>query len=175
MSETPAKTPQLQKAIDFLSLVKQHTERDNGAKAALKRALTGEQRHITAIYPIVLPHLKTKYNEDEWILVACLSTYYPPQELKYDKLLDFGYSARRLKECTRSEGVSRRFRALLDTSLEDLRSPLCALVRQMKPEKIPVDYPKLLVDLCNWEHYDQFIQDQWARTFWKALQQEEDS
>jgi CRISPR system Cascade subunit CasB len=56
-----------------------------------------------------------------------------------------------------------------------MQPPLTALVRQMKSKGIAIDYPKLLADLRQWEHPNQYIQDHWARVFWgpSVLQQEE--
>jgi CRISPR type I-E-associated protein CasB/Cse2 len=57
---------------------------------------------------------------------------------------------------------------LLDTSLDNLRSPLAALVRLIKTKSIAINYPKLIADLAGWEHPDQYVQDNWARAFWGA-------
>lgn len=168
-TQTPAA---IEKAAKFLESVQQKIKQDNGANAALKRALTGEARHLRAVYPIVLYPLERQgiqYNQDEWIFVACLLAYYP-QHIDKDDRRNFGHSARGLAGENSSGGADRRFRALLDTSLADLRSPLAAMVRQMKSRGIALNYPKLIVDLCRWEHPDQYIQDQWARAFWGAPQ-----
>lgn len=160
----------IEKGARFLEFVQQKIETDNGAKATLKRALTGEARHLRAVYPIVLYPLERtgiQYNQDEWIFVACLLAYYPQSIDGHDKR-NFGQSARGLTGEGNSGGADRRFRALLDTSLADLRSPLAALVRLMKSNGIAINYPKLIIDLCRWEHPDQYVQDQWARTFWGA-------
>jgi CRISPR system Cascade subunit CasB len=42
------------------------------------------------------------------------------------------------------------------------------MVRLMKSKKIAINYPQLVVDLCRWNHPDQYIQDKWARAFWNA-------
>ena len=98
--------------------------------------------------------------------MACLFAYYP-QSLE-DNRRNFGDSARVLASATQSGGAERRFRALLDTSLEDLNPPLGAIVRLMKSKRVAIYYPKLIVDLGRWEHPDQYVQDQWARAFWGA-------
>jgi CRISPR system Cascade subunit CasB len=92
---------------------------------------------------------------------------YYPQSIR-EKQQNFGSSCRGLANNTQSEGADRRFRALLDTSLEDIQSPLTALVRQIKTKEVRIDYPQLLADLTQWEHPNQYIQDRWARTFWGA-------
>ncbi|OLP18282.1 type I-E CRISPR-associated protein Cse2/CasB [Leptolyngbya sp. 'hensonii'] len=155
----------LEHESQFLQAVSDRVNRDNGAKADFKRALSGEPEHIRRVYPFVLLDVgKTSEWEQEhiWIPVACLSVYYPQTLRDVEKQRNFGYSCHRLA----TAGADRRFRALLDLALTDIRSPLTALVRQMKSKEIAIDYPKLLADLRQWEHPNQYIQDQWARTFW---------
>jgi CRISPR system Cascade subunit CasB len=163
---TTDKKPPNEESRKILELIEHNIKNDSGAKASLKRVLTGEPRHIRAVYSVVLPYLGgIEYNLDEWIFVAALLAYYP-QKLDRTPSKNFGFSASGLASATNSEGADRRFRALLDTSLEDIRSPLSALIRQMKTKDIAIDYPKLIVDLCQWNHSDQYIQDQWAKSFW---------
>lgn len=158
---------EIKRPTEFLKVIQRNVKKDNGTQATLKRALTGEARHLRGVYPLVLPYLGgIEYNQDEWIFVACLFAYYP-QSLE-DNRRNFGDSARGLASATQSEGAERRFRALLDTALEDMRSPLGAMVRLMKSKGVAINYPKLIVDLCRWEHPDQYVQDQWARAFWGA-------
>lgn len=155
----------------FLQSVSDRIKNDKGAQADFKRALSGESEHIRKVYPYVLPHIGNASEWEQkqiWIPVACLSVYYPQPVSETEKPRNFGHSCRALATATNSEGADRRFRALLDLALTDIRSPLAALVRQMKDKKIAIDYPKLLADLRRWEHPDQFIQDQWARAFWGA-------
>lgn len=157
----------------FLQSVSDRIKNDNGAKADFKRALSGEAEHIRKVYPVVLPYLGNTSEWEQkqiWIPVACLSVYYPSTQ----KIGNFGHSCRGLATATHSEGADRRFRALLDLALTDIQSPLTALVRQMKSKKIAINYPQLLADLRQWEHPNQYIQDQWARAFWGALAQQEE-
>jgi CRISPR system Cascade subunit CasB len=162
------KSPQLERAEKFFISLHQRIAKDSGAKAELKRALSGEERHLRNTYSLVLPYLGDvkEWQQDMWILVAALAAYYP-QEVKLEQR-DFGFSCRRIDPSNDSGGADRRFRALLDTSLTDIRSPLTNLVRQMKSKGIRVDYPQLLIDLLQWDHPNQYIQDRWARTFWGA-------
>lgn len=166
---TTQSTPrnQLEYESRFLQSVGDRIKNDNGAKADFKRALSGEPSHIRKVYPIVLPYLgnASEWEQQQvWIPVACLSVYYPSTHV----IGNFGHSCRGLATATHSEGADRRFRALLDMALVDIQSPLTALVRQMKSKGIGINYPKLLADLRQWEHPNQYIQDQWARAFWGA-------
>jgi CRISPR system Cascade subunit CasB len=152
----------------FFKNIYDRIDKDTGAKADLRRAISGEERHLRNAYSIVLRYLGDvpERQQDVWILVAALSAYYP-QDIRSEQR-DFGFSCRNIDPSNDSGGADRRFRALLDTSLADIRSPLTNLVRQMKSKGIRVDYPQLLTDLLQWEHSNQYIQDRWARTFWGA-------
>ncbi len=166
---TTTKTPSsIDRATSFLESLHRRITHDNGAKAALKRAISGEQRHLYDVYSLTLPYLAGIPNrqQDLWIFIASLSVYYPQTSRATEEERNFGQSCKRLASTTNSEGAERRFRALLETSLTDINSPLTALVRLMKSKEVRIDYPRLLVDLCQWEHSDQYIQDRWARTFW---------
>lgn len=169
--------PQLEREIKFLQTITDRIKNDNGAKADFKRALSGEYRHIRKIYPFVLPYLEGIHErqQDIWIFIACLSIFHDQDA--GSSLRNFAQSCLDLHNSSESKGPERRFRTLLDTDLADIQSPLTALVRQIKSKKdrtIPIYYPKLLSDLCHWDHPDQYIQDQWARTFWgvSALEKE---
>jgi CRISPR system Cascade subunit CasB len=165
------KSPQLERAEKFFASLRLRIDKDTGAKADLKRALSGEDRHLRNAYALVLPYLgDIEWQQDVWILVAALSAYYP-QDIRPEQR-NFGFSCRNIDPSNDSRGADRRFRALLDTSLTDIRSPLTNLVRQMKSKGIRIDYPQLLTDLLQWEHSNQYIQDRWARTFWGAASPE---
>jgi CRISPR system Cascade subunit CasB len=183
MTTKSSKPAYPEQEIKFLKSLQKHLEiqlpehlnvygkEDKAAKAAFKRALSGEPEHLRKIYEFVLPHFtyQKPYQQDKvWIPVACLYVFYPQhiEEDEESRRRSFGISCRGLATATSSEGADRRFKAFLDMSLEDLRSPLNALVRQMKSKGIAIDYPKLIADLQRWEHPNQFIQDQWARDFW---------
>lgn len=168
---TTQSTPRnrLERESQFLQAVSNRVNKDNGAKADFKRALSNEPKHMRAIYPFVLPYIgkASEWEQEQiWIPVACLSVYYPQPMREAVTPRNFGHSCHGLATAANSEGADRRFRALLDLALTDMPSPLAALVRQMKSKGIAIDYPKLLADLRQWEHPNQYIQDQWARTFW---------
>jgi CRISPR system Cascade subunit CasB len=171
VTTTRTKSNYLEQEIKFLQAVEMRTSKDNGAKAVFKRAMSGEPEHIRRVYQFVLPYIgnASEWEQSEiWIPVACLAVYYPQTIRELEQQRNFGHSCQGLAKATNSEGADRRFRALLDLSLTDIQSSLTALVRQMKSKGTAIDYPKLLADLRQWEHPNQYIQDQWARTFWSA-------
>jgi CRISPR system Cascade subunit CasB len=168
-TQTPPRN-RLERETKFLQAIRDRIRNDPGAKAILKRALSGEHHHLRRVYPFTLPYLEGTRDQDLWIFVACLFAYHDQE--KEPSPRDFAQSCLDLQNSSTSKGPERRFRALLDTDLADIKSPITTLVRQIKSKKdkkIPVYYPQLIADLCFWNHPDQFIQDQWAKTFWRAL------
>ncbi len=156
---------------------KKHIKSDLAGQATLKRAMSGEPQHVRKVYEFLSTEISisSEWNEKHiWIPVACLFVFYPQkiEEVKDSQKYNFGRScwdlAIEINKTGESKGTERRFRALLDTSLADIGSPLANLVRQMKSKGVRINYPQLLADLQQWEHPNQYIQDQWARTFWGA-------
>lgn len=155
----------------------QKLKEDRAGQAILKRAMSGEPEHVRKVHEFMPKNIRnlSTWEEDRiWIPVACLFVYYPQNinRVRDPKKRNFGRScwnlALDIDRTGQSKGTPRRFKALLDTSLVDIRSPLNNLVRQMKSRGIPIDYPQLLIDLQQWEHPKQYIQDNWARTYWGA-------
>jgi CRISPR system Cascade subunit CasB len=153
-------------------------KKDNlGGQAILRRAMSGEPKHVMGVHEFMPRNIRNLsiWEEDRiWIPVACLFVYYPQtiDRVRDPKKRNFGRScwnlAMEIDKTGQSKGTPRRFKSLLDTSLTDIRSPLNNLVRQMKSRGVPIDYPQLLIDLQQWEHPKQYIQDKWARTYWGA-------
>ncbi|MEN9231451.1 MAG: type I-E CRISPR-associated protein Cse2/CasB [Thermostichus sp. DG02_5_bins_236] len=164
------KSSRLERPVTFLDGLKKRIKNDSGAKATLKRALSGDNRHLRQTYPLLLPTLEgiPEWQQDIWIFVACLSVYHNQDPEPAPR--SFAQSCLDLHNKVPSNGPERRFRSLLDTTLADIQSPITALVRQFKSQDIKVYYPHLIADLCNWAHPDQFVQDRWARSFWRAPQ-----
>jgi CRISPR system Cascade subunit CasB len=146
-------------------------------QAAFKKARSGEPEHVRKVYRFLPREISISSEWEEkyiWIPVACLFVFYPQkiEEVKDPKRYNFARScwdlAVEINKTGESKGTERRFRALLDTSLADICSPLTNLVRQMKSKGVDINYPQLLADLRQWDHPNQYIQDRWARTFWRA-------
>lgn len=164
------KNTRLERAITYLDSLKKRIKNDSGAKATLRRALSGEKYHVRRTYPFLLPYLEgiSEWQQDRWIFVACLCIYHDQNPEPAPR--SFAQSCLELQNKVPSKGPERRFCTLLDTALADIQSPLTALVRQFKSQEVKVYYPRLIVDLDNWDHSDQFVQDQWAKTFWRVAQ-----
>jgi hypothetical protein len=107
MTNIVAIPPAVKHAAEVLERIQKSIKNDSGAKADLKRALTGEPRHQRAAYPIVLRYLgetDAQYNLDQWLWVTGFLAYYE-QAIDPANNMTFGDSARRLKDENSSGGT----------------------------------------------------------------------
>jgi CRISPR system Cascade subunit CasB len=166
-TQTPPRN-RLERETKFLQAISNRIKDDTGAKAIFKRALSGEHHHLRKVYAYTLPYLADVHErqQDIWIFGACLYTYHDQKTEPAPR--NFAQSCLDLQNQVPSNGPERRFRTLLDTTLIDIESPITALVRQFKSQEVKAYYPQLIADLCHWDHPDQFVQDSWAKTFWRV-------
>jgi len=71
------------------------------------------------------------------------------------------------------QGAERRFYQLLDSEFEDLPDRLRHAVSLLKSREIPIDWRRILADLCNWEWASRSVQKAWSRDFWAPMTQSE--
>jgi CRISPR system Cascade subunit CasB len=62
--------------------------------------------------------------------------------------------------------LERRFIALLEADAEDLVHHLRRAVSLARAAEVPLDWARLLQDLRQWEDPSQWVQGEWARSFW---------
>ncbi|MFN7868702.1 MAG: type I-E CRISPR-associated protein Cse2/CasB [Planctomyces sp.] len=67
------------------------------------------------------------------------------------------------------QGAERRFHHLLDSEFEDLPERLRHAVSLLKAKEMPVDWRRMLADLCNWEWASRSVQKAWSRDFWAPV------
>ncbi|WP_338438776.1 type I-E CRISPR-associated protein Cse2/CasB [Synechococcus elongatus] len=180
-------------ATAFVHSVLQFADRkskmyDSAIAAALRRSLSGQPKYQRAVYSRLLPLIQTCTGlQQDWLLyVAALVAFYPQLPVEAKASQNFGSSCLALSK-SRSKKAShdnesedqssrevtsteRRFLALLSLPGEALKTPLTALIRQMKAAEnsVPIYYPQLIYDLIAWDHPSQYVQDHWARSFWRV-------
>jgi CRISPR type I-E-associated protein CasB/Cse2 len=139
--------------------------RDAGAMAMLRRGL-GENHGAIEMFSYVfraLPADTAFLREDSFLQIAALYALHP--EMCSD--MSFGGSFRKLWQADRRRpSTEARFKTLLAADKETVVTHLHRSVTMMKNKGIRIDYARLLVDLNNWEHEDNFVQKEWAKDFW---------
>jgi CRISPR system Cascade subunit CasB len=66
----------------------------------------------------------------------------------------------------------RRFIDLLDTDAEELPYKLRQAVTLIARDRVGIDWVLLIRHLARWDHPDRWVQKQWARGFWAAIEAE---
>ena len=71
-----------------------------------------------------------------------------------------------------SASTERRFITLLDSDQDQLPHRLRQMVALLKEQDL--DFESLLKGVLNWNHPDKWVQNQWARDFYRNLETEEE-
>jgi CRISPR system Cascade subunit CasB len=179
MSETTmAKSPD-DKPEGFVKFLESlNNNDDRAALAALRRSLSKSPGAAAEAHRYVLPFNPRVREEAAYYLVAGLFARHPAASWRKQeddkKLTNFGASFARLQSKVKRESIEKRFVALLDSHEDDLSEHLRHAVSLLRSEDIPVDWVRLLKDLCHWNHEDRFVQRRWARAFWGGNQTDDE-
>jgi CRISPR system Cascade subunit CasB len=123
-------------------------------------------RHVLPWVPSGLP----QYQEDWYYMVASLFATHRVdwQGEAGNGRSSLGASFAQLARRTDSQGVERRFMALLECDAEDLPEHLRHAVSLLKAHEVAVDWAELLRDVLRWDSDERCIQRKWARTYWRT-------
>lgn len=156
-------------------------------KAILKRnagSLLSESRGgALAIFYRTLPPGVPKSQEDIWFAVAALYSLTKARLNSEDMDLwvqtNFGWTLRRVfQEGPRPENQDVKLRALLDSACDTQNGfffhQLRKLVRLADSRGVPVNWPKLLVDLIRWNSPRRQVQKEWARVYYSPNKEKEE-
>jgi CRISPR system Cascade subunit CasB len=140
---------------------------DRAALAELRRSFANP----LAALPYVVPFLRrdaSRREEDAFVLVAGLFAIHP---MRGNLSL-----ARAMRICAeRSDSVSLRFLALLDSDAEDLATHLRHGVTLVRSMELALDYDDLLQTVRWWSSEDRSRQRRWAREFWGTADTNEET
>jgi CRISPR system Cascade subunit CasB len=149
---------------------------DRAALAALRRAAGRPPGESPAAYPAVYRALGDEplqpWEETPYFIVAPLFALYPhgswrrgDEEERYEPR-SLGASFARLAERTGSGSIEGRFRALLDSRIEDVPEHLRHAVGLLRAHEVPVSWTELLGDIRRWDDERRSVQRKWARHYW---------
>lgn len=136
-----------------------------GERARLKRnagkALADSHQVMGLFFKILPPGLWS--GAEPWFFLV--ATLFPQTGSAAEG--NFGDSLRLARSADNGDGLDRRFEVLLDADEQQLPFRLRQAVRLLAATEIPVNWPQLLSDLTNWTHPNRFVQEQWARTYFR--------
>lgn len=169
--------PQDTKIYSFINYLYSLADGNNrGALADLRRGLTGQPGTVPAMFPYIAPwvpdEMRNTWQEKVYYLVASLFAYYQAGSYGGARLRteegNFGKHSRALKdEGKQSASFEMRFTNLLNAHQEDLSTYLRQIISQMRSNEIAINWHQLLHDLLRWNSESQYIQRQWANSYWK--------
>ena len=158
-----------------------HRRNDRAELAILRRSLgkpPGASPEVFRVIGRFLPE-STRAEEDCFLVAALFAKHplsWPPASDEARGARNFGASMHKLKlkREGRSEGVERRFSALLSASREELGDHLRHAISLLAADEVAVDWLRLLDDLGWWHLDERPVQRRWARAFWRFAENPED-
>lgn len=156
----------------FIEWLESLNEKDTKVRAVLKRSLAFDPGVHVPAYPYVEPFLQGA--ERPWrrkmhYLAAGLWAAHW-REGRTGEGLSIGRAAAIQQIKSESKSLESRFIALLDSDEDQLPHRLRQMVALLKEQ--PLDFGAMLEDLLNWNHEDRWVQNNWARDFYRNLRAE---
>lgn len=143
---------------------------DRAALAHLRSGLREKDGRAMEMYPYLRQFLsldsKPRY-ENAVFIIAALFAYYPDAPGNVGNL---GASLRELKD--ESDGIEKRFVALLNADEEDLPYYLRQIIGLLKSKEVAVNWQRLFMDVQFWGGDNRRVQRGWARSFWGNFYEE---
>lgn len=161
----------------FVSHLLELAKSNRGAMAELRRSLSHEPGTHVGAFPYVERHAGTRHAHDAYrkalYLVAGLFALHPEQQGGHSFAAAYGRLGEQRKRSQKSDGIERRFIALLSADADSLPAHLRQAVALLVADDIPFDYVRLLNDVAIWldpRRLDRLdvIRQRWAQDFYRA-------
>ena len=167
-----------QKAVQFVKFI---TKLDRGEQAKLRRNVgkdLAESRNISWFFRVLNEFNIPVRQEDLYLTFASLLCH-DKRAMRDGAVFsgDLSASLALLARKGSPEAVERRLRILLDTDspgeADDFR--FAQVIRLLISKDIPIDWPRLLIDLCDWTKETRPVQKRWARNYYNQIQKNANS
>ena len=168
---------QSQPFVEYLNSLA--TEQRRGALADLRRGLSEPPGTAPVMFPYVARWVpkdaRNTWREKVYYLIAALFAYYQSGssiEAKGRPVKgNLGDHCRQVaNKGKQSASFELRFSSLLKSNPDDLHVFMRQMISLLKSEDVPINWDKLLHDLFYWNSESQFIQRQWANSYWAPAQ-----
>lgn len=158
-------------------------EQRRGALADLRRGLSAPPAQAPVMFPYVARWVpedaRYTWREKVYYLIAALFAYYQSgsgekSKVKITKGNMGDHCLAATKNEKQSDSFEMRFSALLKANSDDLAVVLRQMISLLKSADVPINWDQLFYDLCHWNSESQYIQRQWANSYWGARTPEDD-
>lgn len=168
---------QIHPFIEYLYSLPANNRR--GALADLRRGLADPPAASPVMFPYIArwvpEEARYTWNEKVYYLVAALFAYYQSgggsegkQKVSRGNMGNHCLKAAQGEK--KSGSFEMRFISLLKANAEDLSVVLRQMVSLLKSADVAINWDRLFYDLSHWNSETQYIQRQWANSYW-AYQQ----
>jgi CRISPR system Cascade subunit CasB len=156
----------------FIAYLEDYVVRDDRAVLAkLRHSLSDVPERQIRAFSIVEPFTSTLegWSREAYYLVAGLYATHP--ERSKSDAESFGTTFRRVYlERGESPSIEKRFLTLLDSDVEQLQERLRHAITLIRSEGYAVNYEMLLGHLLAWRQDTRWVQQRWARDFYKPTE-----
>lgn len=156
----------------FIDWLEKLNEQGSKPMAVLRRSLAFEPGQHVHAYPYVEPFVKDENNswrrEMHYLVAGLWAAHWRESRSGQALSLAKACAAHQLK--SGSASTERRFISLLDSDREQLPHRLRQMISLLKEQDI--DFDALLKDIVNWNHEQKRTQNNWARDFYRTLNQD---
>lgn len=174
-SSTPVQSPS--HGETFVNHLLELAESNRGAMAELRRSLSHEPGAYVGAFPYVERFAGARHAQDAYrralYLIAGLFALHPLHRKGSSFALAYGRLSEQRKSSQKSDGIERRFIALLSADAQSLPAHLRQAVSLLAADDLSFDYVRLLNDLAVWldprklERLDE-LRQRWAQDFYRA-------
>ena len=146
-------------------LIELDKNENRGSLARLRRGISS-LRHTPDLlsFTDVLSFIPDDDNHPKrdipYLLTASLFALHPHHT---DEPINLG---RALKSIANNDSADKRFRLIINANRDELPVLLRQAISLVSQGGVSINYHTLLSDLKHWEHPNEFVQQQWARSFW---------
>ena len=157
--------------VDYLGeLVKKD---DRATLARLRHSLAFPPGQYTQVFGFMERFTSSLYGWDReaYYLTAGLFATHPDQT--EDEAETLGATFRRVYyERSESESIAKRFLALIDADPEQMPERLRHAINLIRSHALSVNYDLLLLHLKAWQSENHWVQQRWARDFYRPFEAE---
>ena len=174
-SSTPVQSPN--HGETFVNHLVALAKSNRGAMAELRRSLSHEPGVHVAAFPYVERYAGTRHALDSYrralYLLAGLFALHPDQQKGHSFAAAYGGLSEQRSRSDKSDGIERRFIALLSADAQGLPAHIRQAVSLLAADNIAFDYIRLLGDLAIWldprklDRLDN-VRQRWAQDFYRA-------
>jgi CRISPR system Cascade subunit CasB len=151
----------------FFDALERSASSNTRVVATLRRSMAEDPGAFAPAFPIVEPLLHGASDKVRRMAYLCAGLWAIAQRRASGTPISLVEALRRVAHQGESGGAERLATALLDADPDELVWRLRHAVQWLSTQGYALDWPRLLDDLLSWQHPQRWVQQRWARDFWR--------